>query len=79
MDKLLYKHWPYSRARRLVLRHRALLLSAVAIGMGASTEIDQPSSEKQFGYTLDYNTPYFQMSSSYMAASLENLPFIQQH
>ena len=52
-------------ARRLSLRHRAFLLSAlaisVAIGAGGSTEIDQPSSEKQSGYTLDNNKPYFKV------------------
>ena len=64
--------------------HKALLLSAVAIGTGASTEIDRPTSEKQSGYTLDYNTPYFQMFfivkflySCHVNVSLENLPFIQ--
>ena len=43
------------------MRHRALLLLAIAIGAGAYTEINRFSSEKQSGYTLDYNKFYFQM------------------
>ena len=64
-------------ARQLLLKHRALLLSVIAIGADASTKIDRPSPEKWSGYTLDYNTPNFlsQVPICHINASLENLPF----